>query len=122
MSYGADTPQDRPPAASSLLEAYGRWKALQERPPGATRWERTLSAGVAKAASEGTARQIAALANAAEIEREAHRKGVARVAKVAGRGAHPSAALASGYARYRHHGGSASLAVWRRRLAQGDAK
>lgn len=111
-----------PSPGSSLLEAYRRWKMLQASPPGSTEAERTMTYGIAKAAAEGTARQMAVLAQAGDIETTAHRKGVARVAKAVDAGASPTAALAAGYRRYRKHGGSASLRMWQRRVANGGAK
>lgn len=112
-------PPENPP---SLLQAYAQWKKMQEEPPGATTGERRMTADVAKSSASAIARRIAGVASAAEIERRAHRKGVTRVAKSATRGVRPAAAVAAGYARYRRHGGSLSLAAWRRKLAEGGAQ
>ena len=107
------------PTSTNLLAAYGRWKALQDQPTGHTPGERAMTRRVAKVGADVTARQVAAVAKAGQIEAKAFRKSVKKVAQASTGGADPTAAILHGYKAYRKRGGSASLEAWRRRVANG---
>lgn len=108
----------QPSAGESLLAAYQKWKALQDRPPG-TGPERQLNQRLAKAGAAATAQRIARATKAVDVETVAYRKSVSRVARASDRGAAPTAALAAGFARYKKLGGGRSFATWRARVAEG---
>ncbi len=107
--------------SDSLETAYRRWQALRENPGGSTKGERRLGSRLAGAAADATARRIASAAKSAEIEQAAFAKSIKRVARAAEGGAPPQTALIFGFGHYRKQGGSATLEVWRRRVARGRA-
>lgn len=121
---GGFTPDGRSPAGQSLADAYAAWKARQADPPEVQKRLTVDADDRAKAKRKAAkraakklrqAREALAVASPGAVEERAMGKGHKAVAERLAEGGTQLDATARGYARYKRHGGTASLAAWRRK-------